>query len=137
MVDVLSLSNHVVLRGGIGNNRLRELYAMSDIFVSTSLYEGFGMAIAEAMCNYLPVVATNCGAVPYLVEDGVNGFLVPPRDYEQFADKIRLLLESEELRKKMGAKGFCKAKKFDWNRTFDRIYEKLLEMQKMDTCRKP
>jgi len=128
IADVLSLSNHVAFRGRVNNTKLCDFYARSDIFVSTSLHEGFGMVIAEAMCNHLPVVATNCGAVPYLVEDGVNGFLMPPRDYEQLAEKIKLLLESEELRKKMGAKGFCKAKKFGWGRTFNKIYEKLVEV---------
>jgi len=125
--DSLSLTNHVAFRGRVDNSELRDFYARSDIFVSTSLHEGFGMVIAEAMCNCLPIVATNCGAVPYLVEDGVNGFLVMPRDYEQLAEKISLLMESEGLRKKMGAKGFCKAKEFDWKRTFDKIYRKLLE----------
>jgi len=123
----LSLSNHVAFRGRIDASKLFDFYTKSDIFVSSSLHEGFGMAIAEAMHNHLPVVATNCGAIPSLVQDGVNGFLVPPRDYEQLAERIARLLESEELRKKMGAKGFSKAKEFDWNRTFEKIYRNLLE----------
>ena len=123
----LSLSNHVAFRGRIDASKLFDFYARSDIFVSTSLHEGFGMALVEAMYNYLPIVATNCGAIPYLVQDGVNGFLVPPRDYKQLAEKIKLLLESEELRKNMGDKGFYKAKEFDWNRTFNKIYRNLLE----------
>lgn len=131
IADALALSNHVAFNGRVDDTKLHEFYARSDIFVSTSLHEGFGMAIAEAMYNRLPVVAMNCGAVPFLVEDGVNGFLVPPKDYERLAERIRLLLESGELRKKMGAKGFHKAKKFDWDRTFRRIYETLLEIQTM------
>jgi len=91
------------------------------------LHEGFGMAIAEAMYNHLPIIATNCGAIPYLVQDGVNGFLVSPGDYEQLAEKIVRLLESEELRKNMGDRGFYKVKEFDWNRTLNKIYRKLLE----------
>lgn len=123
----LSLSNHVAFRGRMETGRLFDFYARSDIFVSTSLHEGFGMSIAEAMYNHLPVVATKCGAIPYLVQDGVNGFLVSPKDYEQLADRIMRLLDSEELRKNMGDKGFDKAKEFDWNRTLNKIYESLLE----------
>jgi len=123
----LSLLNYVTFRGRVDANELFDFYANSDMFVSTSLHEGFGMAIAEAMYHHLPVIATNCGAVPYLVQDGVNGFLVPPGDYEQLAEKIVKLLESKELRKNMGDKGFYRAKQFDWNRTFNRIYRKLLE----------
>jgi glycosyltransferase involved in cell wall biosynthesis len=124
----LSLSNHVAFRGKIDASELFDFYVGSDIFVSTSLHEGFGIAIAEAMYNHLPVVAANCGAIPYLVQDGVNGFLVPPGDYEQLAEKIVQLLESEQLRKNMGDKGFYKAKQFDWKRTFNKIYGKLLEI---------
>ena len=127
MTRALSLSNHVAFKGRVNASRLFDFYARSDIFVSTSLHEGFGMALAEAMYNRLPVVATNCGATPYLVEDGGNGFLVPPRDYGKLAEKIVLLLESEELRKRMGDKGFYKAKDFDWNQTFNKIYRNLLE----------
>lgn len=127
VADSLSLSNYVIFNGRVDNNKLCNIYASSDVFVSTSLHEGFGMAIAEAMCNHLPVVAVKSGAVSYLVEDGVNGFLVPPKDYEQLAEKIKLLLESEELRNKMGAQGFYKAKEFNWNRTFAKICKKLLE----------
>ena len=123
----LSLLDYMAFRGRADANKLFDFYTKSDIFVSSSLHEGFGMAIVEAMYNHLPVVATNCGAIPYLVQDGVNGFLVPPRDYEQLAERIVRLLESEELRKKMGAKGFSKAKEFDWNRTFEKIYRNLLE----------
>jgi glycosyltransferase involved in cell wall biosynthesis len=124
---VLSLSNHVAFRGRMDANRLFDFYTRSDIFVSTSLHEGFGMAVAEAMYHHLPVVATNCGAIPYLVQDGVNGFLVPPGDYGKLAERIVRLLESGELRKNMGDKGFHKAKEFNWNRTFNKIYRKLLE----------
>ena len=123
----LSLSNHVAFKGRMDASKLFDFYARSDIFVSTSLHEGFGMALVEAMYNHLPIVATNCGAIPYLVQDGVNGFLVPPGDYEKIAEKIVRLLESEELRKNMGDKGFYKAKEFDWNRTFNKIYRNLLE----------
>jgi len=123
----LSLSNHVAFRGRMDASRLFDFYARSDIFVSTSLHEGFGMAIAEAMYHHLPVVATNCGAISYLVQDGVNGFLVPPGDYGKLAERIVRLLESEQLRKNMGDKGFYKAKEFDWNRTFNKIYRNLLE----------
>jgi len=122
-----SLLDYMAFRGRVDANELFDFYARSDIFVSTSLHEGFGMAIAEAMYHHLPIVATNCGAVPHLVQDGVNGFLVPPEDYEQLAEKIVRLLESEQLRKNMGDKGFYKAKECDWNRTFNKIYRNLLE----------
>ena len=64
--------------------------------------EGFGLAIAEAMACGLPVVASNCSAIPELIDDGKGGFLCPIGDVQAFADKINLLAESPRLRLQMG-----------------------------------
>jgi len=125
----LSLSNHVAFRGRVDGSKLCNFYARSDIFVSTSLYEGFGMALVEAMYNHLPIVAMDCGAIPELVRDGLDGFLIPPGDHKQLAEKIKVLMQSEELREKMGEQAFRKVKKFDWDRSFNKIYEKLVEVR--------
>lgn len=127
LVSDSSLSGHISFRGRVDDEELSRLYSRGDIFITTSLHEGFGMAIAEAMYNRLPVVATSGGAIPYLVENGVTGFLVPPGDYKQLAEKINSLSGSERLRKEMGARGFDRAKEFDWGKSFKKIYEGLLE----------
>ena len=55
-----------------------ERYGSMDILLMPSVREGFGLSIAEAMACGLPVVATNCSAIPELIDDGKGGFLCPP-----------------------------------------------------------
>jgi len=73
-----------------------------DIFVLPSVKEGFPWALIEAMAAKLPVVATNVGAVPEIIEDGKNGMLVEPAKPEQLAGKINDLLNDERLQQELG-----------------------------------
>ncbi len=83
-------------------NDIAELLPMCDVAVASSLREGLPVNIMEAMACGLPVVATaNRGHSELIVEDG-NGFLVAAGDHEQFAQRLRRLSESAELRKRMG-----------------------------------
>jgi sugar transferase (PEP-CTERM/EpsH1 system associated) len=76
-----------------------------DIFVLPSLSEGLPLSILEALSLQKPVVATNVGGIPEIVEDGVTGYLVPPRDPEALADKILLLLQHPQTAANMGQAG--------------------------------
>ena len=84
---------------------LRGLLSASDVFVSTSEYEGFGMAILEAMAAETSVVATNCGATNELVVDGVNGVLVGKPDVESMSKAVLSLIRDPDGRKRMAAAG--------------------------------
>ena len=64
----------------------------SDIFVLASLWEGFGLAIVEAMACGLPVITTNVGGIPEIIQDKISGLLVDPKDSEILAQKIDYLL---------------------------------------------
>lgn len=80
-----------------------EKYTESSIFVLTSRYEGFGLVIIEAMACGLPVVSFDCPFGPSeIIKNKVDGFLVKDANIEAFATKISLLIEDDELRKKMG-----------------------------------
>ena len=72
---------------------------------------GFVYALIEAMMAGLPVVATEVGGVPELVEDGVTGFLVPPRDPDALAEALQKLIANPELRRRMSQAGRKKALK--------------------------
>jgi len=77
----------------------------ADIFVLTSVGEAFGLVLAEAMACGLPIVGSNSGAIPEIVEDGKTGFLVTPLSPEGFADAIDKLAHDASLRLRMGAAG--------------------------------
>jgi GalNAc-alpha-(1->4)-GalNAc-alpha-(1->3)-diNAcBac-PP-undecaprenol alpha-1,4-N-acetyl-D-galactosaminyltransferase len=78
-------------------------YAMSKIFAFTSNSEGFPNAVGEAMSAGLPVVAFDCVAGPSeMIKDNHNGFLIPLFDYEQFQEKLEMLMKDEDLRASLG-----------------------------------
>lgn len=79
-----------------------EIFKNSDIFVLTSLNEGFGRVLVEAMACGLAIVATNVGGVPEIIEDQVNGLLIPSCNHELLAESIIKLAENREMRQKMG-----------------------------------
>lgn len=76
-----------------------------DIFLMVSTGEGFGLALAEGMACGPAVVASRSGAHPEIVEDGLSGLLVPPRDVKALADAIYKLAENKELRLEMARHG--------------------------------
>lgn len=78
------------------------LLARAGMFVLCSRYEGLPLSIIEAMCAGLPIVATDVGGVGELVEDGVNGFLVPPGDQPALSRCLDLLQSDAALRVRMG-----------------------------------
>jgi glycosyltransferase involved in cell wall biosynthesis len=81
------------------------LTACFDVFVITSLYEGLGRSLTEAMAAARPVVATAVNGVPDLVEPGSTGLLAPPSDPASMADCVSWLLEHPEEARRMGRAG--------------------------------
>jgi glycosyltransferase involved in cell wall biosynthesis len=102
LVRRYGLGNDVTYTGRTSTEELLRLYNRSQVLVSPSLYEGFGLPAAEAMACGTSVVATSAGAFPEVVADGVTGVLVPPADPDALASAIRSLLEDPELCRRMG-----------------------------------
>ncbi len=97
------LETSVKFLGGTvkGEDKLN-VFKEADIFVLPSYSEGFSTAILEAMASGLPVIATNVGAAPEIIENGVNGYIVEPGDIDSLSARIQQLIDNEELRMKMG-----------------------------------
>ena len=81
-----------------------------DVFVMSSVTEGLGTSIIDAMACGKPVVATSVGGIPELVVNGETGFLVAPRDHEGMARALTALLKDESLRRRMGEAGRTRAR---------------------------
>ena len=101
-----------------------------DVFVMPSLEEGFPIAALDAMAAGLPVVATSVGGVPELIEDGKTGCLVPPRDAEALACRLRPLICNPELRASLGTAGYARVRDHftaaQMTANFTRLYDELL-----------
>ncbi len=102
-----NLEKHVILAGFRPD--VLSLHKAFDIFVMSSVMEGLGTSLLDAMACGKPVVATNAGGMPEVVRDGETGILVPPRDDRALAQAIIRLLKDESLRQRMGAAGLSLA----------------------------
>jgi sugar transferase (PEP-CTERM/EpsH1 system associated) len=96
--------SHRVIFTGLRHDVPRLLGAM-DIFALSSLSEGMPITVLEAMCASLPVVATKVGALPELVEEGVTGFLVEPKNVIALAERLSRLYQKRELACDLGMTG--------------------------------
>ncbi|MGI9073013.1 MAG: glycosyltransferase [Bryobacteraceae bacterium] len=91
------------------------LLAAADIFALASDWEGFPLAIIEAMAAGLPVVATRVGGVPEIVEHGRTGLIVSPQNRRDLADAVRTLADDPKRRREMGAAGRVRSMCFSVN----------------------
>ncbi len=94
------LQDRVVVTGAVTGARLAELYADADVFVLTSLFEGYGMVFGEAVAHGLPIVATVVGAASEIVPADA-GVLVPPGDTHALRDALRHVIEDADARTRM------------------------------------
>jgi glycosyltransferase involved in cell wall biosynthesis len=99
-IELLGLRGRVELSGELGTEALDELYATATLFVLPSHYEGYGMALAEALARGLPVVSTTGGAIPHTVPEDA-GVLVSPGDVDALAEALRALLDDPHRREQL------------------------------------
>jgi trehalose synthase len=88
----------------VGNNEflVNAIQRFSDVIIQKSTREGFCLTVTEALWKGSPVVASNIGGIPVQIEDGKTGYLLPPDDYDGFAEKIIELLNNPGDLKEMG-----------------------------------
>lgn len=109
-VEEAGLSEYVELSGE--HTEVRDYYCNASIFISTSRFEGFGLAVTEAMECGLPVVSFRTDGPSEIIYDGVNGYLIEKYSMEQFADAVERLMTDPLLRKEFSQNAMTRAKDF-------------------------
>ena len=104
VIDI-NLQNNVLFTGKLSHEEVYEVLSITDVFVLSSLWEGFGLVIGEAMAMGKPVVATRTDGSELLVVDRETGFLVPPRDPVAMSNAIQVLINNRDLCHRMGESG--------------------------------
>ncbi|MBT1071819.1 glycosyltransferase [Geobacter chapellei] len=99
LITHLDMKESFLLRGH--QEDMDSFYEGLDLYMSTSIHEGIPMAVLEALVRGLPVIAPAVGGFKEIINDGVEGFLIPDRDPHSFAEKCLLIQGNENLRRKM------------------------------------
>ncbi|MEA2053404.1 MAG: glycosyltransferase family 4 protein [Euryarchaeota archaeon] len=100
-----NLGSYMTFLGGVEDEKLRELYRTSDVFILPSIWEGLPVTLLEAWSAELPVIVTNVGAIRDICVDEGNGLIVRPKDPESIAEAMLRMIEDEELRLKLAKNG--------------------------------
>ena len=116
-----------IFHGELPRSELIEQYKKATIFVSSSLYESFGFSVAEAMACKCPVICSDIPSFQGLVSDGKTGLLFQPANVSDLCDKMRLLLDDEQLRLSLAENAYEHIRvNFGW----DNVVDKTLELYK-------
>jgi glycosyltransferase involved in cell wall biosynthesis len=120
-INTLGLRKNVEFQGFIAHSRLPFVYSRASLFVMPSYYEGMPTAVLEAMACGLPVVATAVHGNVDVVENGVTGILVRPKEPRELARAILHLLDHPTLRLELGRRAQRRAKEeFTWDKVAER-----------------
>ncbi len=117
----------LVAGGDLSPDEVSQMYHRANLFVVPSLSEGFPLTLLEAWASKLPVVGTRVGELPYLVKDGINGYLVDPGSAQKLSVVIIKALKNRNLAK-LGENGYNLAKEFKWEKTAEetiKVYQKI------------
>ncbi len=108
--------------GRVDNDKISTVYAQTDVFVLPSIWmENQPVTINEAMAASLPVIASNLGGNPELVEDGINGFLFRAGDQDDLAEKMGRFILNRQLIAAMGEKSGIKARNYSIEQNIDKV----------------
>jgi len=111
LIQRLGLENSVKLLGPLSPDKVGLELADADIYLSSSLSEGISNAVLEAMAIGLPLISTNVGGMPEVIEDGITGLLVEPYAPEQIADAIKRYIDDPMLKDKFIIKARVRVEK--------------------------
>lgn len=111
LIKKLELVNKIMLIGKHEN--IAQILKSSNLFVLASVKEAFGLVLLEAMAAGLPIIASNTGGIPEIIENHKSGELVPPQDYNALADKIIEVMNNNALMQKQTYISNHRVKDFD------------------------
>lgn len=99
----------------VNEEELNRLYRDAILFIYPSMYEGFGMPILEAMINRCPVILSEASCFPEIAQDAALYF--KPQEADELASKMNIIIDSQEVRKKLVEKGLSRVSEFSWDKT--------------------
>jgi L-malate glycosyltransferase len=105
----------VRFRGRLDPDAMADLYRQATVVLNPSLTDNMPNSVLEAMASGVPVVSTDVGGVPFLLEHEATGLLVPPGQPEQMAQAVLRLLDNQAVRERLVANGLREVQRYTWN----------------------
>jgi glycosyltransferase involved in cell wall biosynthesis len=115
LANSLCIRKDISFLGSVPNNKLYRYYQSHSIYLNTTSYESFGVAMVEAASCGIPIVSNNVGEIPYLWEDKNSILLVEDNNIESYVDAVTQLFEDSFFASKMALSARDKAMTFNWN----------------------
>jgi starch synthase len=109
----------------VPRSELGKVYAAADLLAFPTLGDGFGLVIQEAMCTGTPVVTTPCGGGPECITDGADGWLIPPRDIDALAERLRAAAADRDRTAAVGRAARARAERFTWRESGEALVQAL------------
>jgi glycosyltransferase involved in cell wall biosynthesis len=124
LARALGIQEHVKFEGFVPYSEMPQYYKRCDIFCFPTMGEPFGKAVVEAMACGKPVIATNIGGPAEIIQDRVDGILVPPSNPEEIAKQIMELVQDEHERRRLGERARKSAvDRFSWSKIAEKYHE--------------
>ena len=120
----LEVYDSLKLTGKLTKKKWLEISKEYDIFINTTDYDNQPVSLIEAMATGLPIISTDVGGIPYLIDDGRDGLLVPRNNSDRFIEKIENLISDKDLTYTISHNARKKAESFDW----DNLKQKWIEL---------
>lgn len=124
----LSLKDRIKFTGRLSQLDVLQYLKVGDLFILNSTYEGLPHIVLEAMSVNTPVIATRVGGTPEIIEDGINGILIEPKNQIQLKKAIERVLKDEDLRKELVKNARERLKRFSWENLVNKTMNLLEEV---------
>ena len=127
--EARNCSSHDAIKFLGKQEQMEDILPIADLFLLTSEYESFGLAALEAMAAEVPVISTNAGGLPEIIENGYCGFMSDVGDVEDMSNNALLILKDKPTHERFKANALAKAKTFDISNIvpqYEKLYERLI-----------
>ncbi|NDP41111.1 MAG: glycosyltransferase family 4 protein [Aromatoleum sp.] len=119
----LALGAAVRFTGRVDNEQMPDLYRSADVLLNPSLVDNMPISLLEAMASGTPIVTTNVGGIPFLVEDGRTALLVEPRQPQAMAAAVLRLIDDPALATRLSDAGLAAARNYTWPKVRPRLFD--------------
>ncbi|WP_048048280.1 glycosyltransferase family 4 protein [Methanosarcina mazei] len=123
----LNVQENITFLGFVSEDKIIKMLSSVDIFVTSSRSETFGIVVLEALAAGTPVIASNVGGIPQLLNNGEYGLLVEPENPEDLSSAVIKLIKDPVLMGELSKKGRLRAQEYSWNE----ITKKTIELYKL------